>query len=946
MKKYRLQAVFIVPFVLQIVIAISLVGYLSHWNGQRAVNDVTARLRSEISARVEQQLLDFLSVPHIINQINADALSQGNLSDVNAESENYLWQQYQLFDNVNAIQFALPEGGQYLGIVKATADGQPYFQYRDESTGGKLHFYSINSAGTSGDLIRIDRRDYDPRVRPWYIEAVALGGPRWGKVEPAVTVQTLVLDASQPAYDAEGNLIGVLVVDIFLEQIDAFLEEIQVGETGIVYIMERSGNLVASSNAEPAFTIDSETGEPQRINSMESDNLMISISATALGQEFSSLAAISTRENLRTTYEGSSYFIQVTPIQDERGLDWLSVVVIPERDFTEQIIANTRLTILIIFAALGIAIIAGIITARWITRPILEINESAKALAAGDWQQEVTADRKDEVGELARSFNRMADQLRSAFTTLEERIEEQQAVEKALRISEEKYRTLVEAADDGIVLTNMNLEVIFHNEAYARNLGYTEEEIKDVDPLSTIHPDDFPRLMAETDNLLQSGSMTFEYRVRHKDGQWAHRLAKSAVIYDKDHNPESILTISHDMTVRKALEDQVQQQERLSAIGQLAAGIAHDFNNILSSIMLYADILIHLPDMPEKGQKHADTISKQSQRAANMVQQILDFSRRTPLDRHLVDLVYLLKELMLLTERTFPENIRVSLSHSAERHLADIDPTRMQQVFMNLMLNARDAMPAGGELFLALEAVTIYPDSYPHLATLSPGRWQKITVTDTGRGIPESHQAHLFEPFFTTKEPGQGTGLGLAQVYGIVQLHGGVIDVYSLEGQGTTFIIFLPIPEKTAELTAARPTTSDLQSGKGETILVVEDDEATREAVVFSIESLNYRVLVATNGREALAVLEESAAEISLIVSDMMMPQMGGEEFLRAMQARGIRIPTIILSGYLPEKDLDELRGLGMSDWISKPPELRTLANALARNLGSRRDAGARIGDW
>jgi CheY-like chemotaxis protein len=256
----------------------------------------------------------------------------------------------------------------------------------------------------------------------------------------------------------------------------------------------------------------------------------------------------------------------------------------------------------------------------------------------------------------------------------------------------------------------------------------------------------------------------------------------------------------------------------------------------------------------------------------------LDFSRSATLDLRPLDLVPLLKEQVKLWHRTLPENIHLDLVYEDEAYYTvKADPTRMQQMFMNLAVNARDAMPDGGTLRVSLARVQIWPDDVPTLPGLHSGMWLCIRVSDTGTGIPEDVLPHIFEPFFTTKAPDRGSGLGLAQVFGIVSQHNGAIDVETQTGKGTTFIIYLPAlpsPDRTAT-TAKR---EGLIAGHGETILVVEDNPTTRLALVDSLAQLNYHTLEAGNGREGLALFEQAAGKIALILSDLVMPEMGGAD--------------------------------------------------------------------
>ena len=409
--------------------------------------------------------------------------------------------------------------------------------------------------------------------------------------------------------------------------------------------------------------------------------------------------------------------------------------------------------------------------------------------------------------------------------------------------------------------------------------------------------------------------------------------------------PEGWVLVIRDVTREREIQQRIQQQERLASVGQLAAGIAHDFNNIMATIVLYAQMLSRMEDLSPRDREWLATVNRQAKQATGLVQQILDFSRRSVLERRPLDLSPLLKEHVKLLERTLPENIEIKLVYGRDEYTVYADPTRMQQVMMNLGLNARDAMPEGGKLRFGLERVPTLPPglrpSPPQAKETEGGEWVQVTVSDTGIGIPPDVLPHIFDPFCTTKAPGEGSGLGLAQVYGIVKQHEGEIDVQSQAGQGTTFTVYMPaLPVHPAE--AVDRELPPLAKGQGETVLVVEDDRATREALVDSLELLNYRVLAAANGREALAILERQTSEVSedfrslgvaLVLSDVVMPGMGGIELLQALKERGLAVRVVMLTGHPLEEELESLRAQGMSDWLFKPPSLEQLAEVVARAL-------------
>jgi PAS domain S-box-containing protein len=392
--------------------------------------------------------------------------------------------------------------------------------------------------------------------------------------------------------------------------------------------------------------------------------------------------------------------------------------------------------------------------------------------------------------------------------------------------------------------------------------------------------------------------------------------------------------VLRDVTTEREVQRRMQQQERLAAVGQLAAGIAHDFNNIMSVIVLYAQLVRRSPGLPADVERRMETIADQAGHATELIQQILDFGRRSVLERRPMDLAPFLKELIKLLERTLPESIEIGLTYGTDAYKVNADPTRMQQAIMNLAVNARDAMPQGGQLRISLQRLRVVQEKSAPLPGMAAGEWVRLTVSDSGTGIPPDVLPHIFEPFFTTKAPGKGSGLGLAQVYGIVKQHEGELDVRSKEGQGTTFLLYLPALEK-AEFEAAFAVVGEPVRGQGQCVLVVEDNAETRHALVDSLELLGYRALTAASGRQALETLERRGDEIDLVLSDVVMPEMGGVPMLHAMRERGWSVPVVMLTGHSLQDQLEGLRAQGMIDWLPKPPSLEQLARVIARALGS-----------
>jgi two-component system cell cycle sensor histidine kinase/response regulator CckA len=527
---------------------------------------------------------------------------------------------------------------------------------------------------------------------------------------------------------------------------------------------------------------------------------------------------------------------------------------------------------------------------------------------------------RDEAGEAYRTFGVVEDVTGRKWAEAERERLLVQIQEQVQHVQQ-----IVDTVPEGVLLLDAKGQTVMANPLGERDLA-TLARAKVGDTLT--HLGDRP-----LDELLTSPPRGLWHELT-ADGRSFQVLARPI---ETGSAPGRWLLVIRDVTQQREVEQRIQQQERLAAVGQLAAGIAHDFNNVMATIVLYAQMTAWMEGLPDTARERMQTIDQQAKQASTLIQQILDFSRRAVLERRPLDLASLLKEHVKLLERTLLESIEIRLDYEPDEHatsfIVDADPARMQQMVTNLALNARDAMPEGGILCLGLERIEIRPGESPLLPEMEPGEWVRLTVSDTGTGIPPDVLPHMFEPFFTTKGPGLGTGLGLAQVHGIVAQHEGRIDVHTELGRGTTFTIYLParLPEPpTAIPLRELPATT---MGQGETVLVVEDDASVRKALVESLELLNYRVLEAMNGREALAKVEELGNEIELVLSDVVMPGMGGIALLHALRERGLGVPVVMLTGHPLEKEMEDLRAQGLLEWLPKPPRLEELAEVMASAL-------------
>jgi signal transduction histidine kinase/CheY-like chemotaxis protein len=410
-------------------------------------------------------------------------------------------------------------------------------------------------------------------------------------------------------------------------------------------------------------------------------------------------------------------------------------------------------------------------------------------------------------------------------------------------------------------------------------------------------------------------------------------------------NQNGWMLVIQEITEIKEIQNHLQEQDRLAAVGQLAAGIAHDFNNILAVILLYAQLLANNPHLNTKHKNYLSTIISQSNRASSLIQQILDFSRRSILERQALNLKPYLKEIIQFMQRTLPENINITITtHTvwSDDFTIFADPTRIQQLVMNLCLNGRDAMPDGGQLVIHLSQVEIAAQEKAPLPDMGNGRWIQLTISDTGSGIPANILPHIFDPFFTTKSAGKGNGLGLAQVYGIVKQHDGAITVHSELEHGTTFDIYFPVYQQQAAL-SPQSQANGLPLGQNEQILVVEDNESLAETLVNSLESLQYRPVVAKNGKEALAILNNKPHEIALILSDIIMPEMDGITLFEEIMARNITVPFVPMTGYTLDQTAADLRQRGAEMVLQKPINLKNLAVTLSTIIQKQSSAANQV---
>ena len=918
-----LRVSLLVPFVVILMATVGLTGFLSMRSGHQQVHELAGRLLSEISLRTRQQLKAFSDNPHTLNGIHMASLDVGTIDaeDVGGQLRHH-WRYIQAYKHISHTFFA-NDVGDFAG-ARVLADGSIGTMLGDASTDGntRYHYRQTDASGNPTGLT-LTRPKGDVTQRPWYAKAKAERGPTWSPIYSVLDVGALSITACEPVFK-EGKLLGVFGSNYSFKGIGSFLRTIKVGEGGVLFLMERSGELVSSST--PAPNIKPGKDGPKRIRTTESASALIRLAGGFLESLHPDGFASAGAGLWDHKADDNHYFIQMEPFQDGRGLDWLTVLVLPEKDVMAHVTVSSRHILYLMLAALVLSSLAGVIVGHWVLDPISQLNRSARAMANGDLKQMVGLKRKDELGQLARSFNAMVAHINALLGDLKRNVaelnlevEQRRKAQVALEESKERYQRLFDSGPDAIFVHEPLHDgrpgpIIEANRVALVRYGYSQKEYSKMTVEDLVAPEERKRVSSGVKSLFVKKAMVFEPLHQARNGR-VFPVEVNSHLFELKGKP-TILSIVRDMTLRRKLEGQLQQTRKMESIGTLAGGIAHDFNNILSSIIGYTELAQDAVSQTSVVSSYLDEVFNAGKRARELVKQILYFARPTDEKVSPVRMDTIVKEVLKFMRSSIASTITID---SEIRFHANVmgNSTQLYQVILNLCTNAAQAMDSdGGTLSVGVYGVILDESLTSENPGLPSGEYVKVVVSDTGPGISPQELETIFDPYFTTKAPGEGTGMGLSLVHGIVTRCMGQVTVESEVGVGSSFSVYLPVTQ--ARESVDTPGATQV-SGSGEHVLVVDDEAPVCHVMGHYLKALGYSVTSCTSSVEALGLFRHSPEGFDLVITDMTMPQMTGDHLAEALMTIRPEVPVIICTGFSRKINDETMARIGIRAVVLKP---------------------------
>ena len=928
-----LHRVVVLPIVILATAAALLSGLLTVRRGERAVENVAGSLRTEITGNIRFRLQSYLSVPEIICGINADMIRKGHISHNDPlELQSIFLPQISRFPQVSSIYFGNAAGG--LTDVGRDLERDSYYIISTENfeAGTFMKFY-LDENGCPYAEPETVIPDFDSRSRIWFVNAVeASGAPVSGQPYQVFTGDNMSVATSQAVYSESGDFLGVVSCDVFISSIGQFLSDMIIGKTGFAFITDSSGRVIAGSRDPLSLSLTGpvaleETGDP----------ILIDFSR-AIDSLAGGFPGIREMTEFDIGSDDSLMHCSIEPFRDTTGSTYYIAVVVPHSDFMELFTPQKNSSLILLAAIMAVAALLGLAAAHLITKPILQLHHTATSLSRGE-PGEFRSFRITELNELSSSIAELTGKLNRSNDELREEILERKAAEIALFNSEERMELALRGTGAATWDWDLASDSIKVNARWAEMLGY---ELDEVTPVTGsvwgeyTHPDDFRKAYSILEDHFSGNSPVYEaeFRMKHKDGRWIWVHDRGMVMErDAEGKPVRLAGTHVDITIRKnaeanqqRLQEQINKSRRLDSIGKLAGGVAHDLNNLLTPILGYSEMLMDTED--DKNRKSPlSEILKAGKSARRLVNQLLAFGRRQYLELKIIDLNSILTDHSALLRSAVRENIELDVKLCEKPVPVHGDESKLEQVLMNLVVNAGEAMPEGGELLVETCIQELTGDESSEGLS---GKCAVLLVADTGTGLNRQEIDRIFDPFYTTKGD-SGTGLGLSTVYGIVKQHGGTVQVTSKKGVGTTFRVILPLSHELPASTSATETSSAEPSG--ELVMVVEDSAAVREFAETALDTLGYKTVSAVSGDHALEILSLGQVKPSLLITDVIMPGIAVGELRRKAceMVPGLRV--IYMSGYSGDVIFDsDAKGKSIP-FLQKPFTLGELSKAVSEAL-------------